>query len=278
MRVALLSDVHSNLAALEAVLSDSATKQVDQIWFLGDAVGYYPHHSAVLQCLREVVTPGAWVAGNHDWGIIGKIADRHFSAQARAALEKTRAELSAPELDWLAQLPERVELALDEGMRATLVHATLDDPVGAFDGVLKNSETAFRVAHLFTTQICIIGHTHLRQVFIEQHPTSPEPPDWHLVSVDEYHCPDGRVPVDTRRMIINPGSVGQPRDGFGGGATGYPHASYAILDTVTKLCSYARVRYDIAPLQAATRAWLQDTAMPQPQLDVLVERLASNIG
>lgn len=280
MRIALLSDVHSNLPALEAVLAHLATQPaINEIWFLGDAVGYYPDHSAVLQRLRQVVTLGAWVAGNHDWGVIGNISENRYSSQAKSALQKTRAELSADEIALLKVLPERVERSLNDGLAATFVHATLDDPIGKYDGTLKNAATAERVSRLFTSQICIIGHTHLRHVFRESNTVIAGRKNWEMISVDDFHCPSSVVSFRNERIIINPGSVGQPRDGFGGGPTGYPHASYAILDTSaeTRTCTYFRVKYDISGIQKRTRAWLK-SAMEPDDLETLVDRLRTNVG
>jgi diadenosine tetraphosphatase ApaH/serine/threonine PP2A family protein phosphatase len=264
MRYAILSDIHANLTALEAVLEDLVTQSIQSMLFLGDAIGYYADGPAVLARLRELVIPrpcvvdgraavaAPWVAGNHEWGLIGRLPPEHFSAAALAALMRTMSDLSGQDQTLLHDLPERIELELEDGLTVTLLHASPLDPVGVTGaGYMENGEDAREAANAFTSQICLIGHTHYPRVLYESVARAYGDVVWETSDVFEEVLPGGCYHFANERLYLNPGSVGQPRDGD-------PRASYGILDTTERMFCVRRVAYDIATTAAHVRSWLAD--------------------
>jgi diadenosine tetraphosphatase ApaH/serine/threonine PP2A family protein phosphatase len=221
MRVAVLSDIHSNLSALDAVLA--ALAPFDRLWVLGDTVGYGPHPDRVVQRLAS--SGASAVQGNHDAATIGKISTDDFNSDARTAVRWTTGRISATTRAWLADLPETRR---EEGF--TLVHGSPRDPLWEY---LLSTPAARRSFMAFETRHCLVGHTHLPLVFRED--------DGRI----EVLAPsDGsRLELDERRCILNPGSVGQPRDGD-------PRASAMTIDTERGHVEWARVPYDIEATQA----------------------------
>ncbi|HOG46121.1 MAG TPA: metallophosphoesterase family protein [Anaerolineae bacterium] len=228
MRYLILSDIHSNLAALEAVLADAGP--VDAVWCLGDIVGYGPQPNecaARVQGLPNLVC----VAGNHDWGALGKLDLATFNADARAAAEWTGRTLSAANRAWLDGLPERVRL---EGF--TLVHGSPRYPIWEY--VLNPAIARENMAH-FDTLTCLVGHTHVPAIFQEPTRREPRPPAIELSLGEPFRYRNARA-------IINPGGVGQPRDGD-------PRASFILLDPDAGTLEYRRVPYPIEETQALMR-------------------------
>jgi predicted phosphodiesterase len=228
MRIAVISDVHSNLLALDAVLAGAGA--VDAVWHLGDVVGYGPEPDAVVDRLAAVDAVG--VRGNHDAAACGGTEIEWFNPDARSAMEWTREVISSRTRSWLAGLPERRETA-----GFTLVHGSGRDPIWEY----VNSPTA---AHASLAAIDTIhginGHTHIPVAFI--------------VVGDRVGrlgpargSDDAAVNLGSGRLLLNPGSVGQPRDGD-------PRACYMILDTDAGMASWHRVPYDIEAVGAAMRA------------------------
>jgi predicted phosphodiesterase len=225
MLIAVLSDIHGNLVALKAVLEAAAG--VDAIWCLGDTVGYGPQPEACLSLMME--RAALCVAGNHDRAAIRQINVEDFNSDARRAAQWTETQLSDESRAFLDGLPER----LVEG-DFTLVHGSPRNPIWEY---LISARSAERSFEHFDTTCCLVGHTHLPSIFI-------------LV--------DGRVranyaPADSEivfepgtRYILNPGSVGQPRDEN-------PLAAYLILDTEARRATWRRVEYDIAETQEEMR-------------------------
>jgi diadenosine tetraphosphatase ApaH/serine/threonine PP2A family protein phosphatase len=224
VRIAILSDIHSNIVALDAVLA--AAGPVDALWHLGDVVGYGPEPDRVVDRLREVGAVG--VRGNHDAAACGGAEIEWFNPDARAAMEWTRAAIGPRTREWLAALPERrIEAA------CTLVHGSPRDPIWEY--VTSVPVARANLAEL-TTPVGLHGHTHVPIAF---------------------RADDGRVEVitpgadssmglDERTVLLNPGSVGQPRDGD-------PRASFAVLDTAAARIRWTRVEYDIEAVQGAMR-------------------------
>jgi predicted phosphodiesterase len=284
MRYAILSDIHANMSALRAVLDDLASQSIDTMICLGDAVGYYADSAAVIALLRDVVTPHActadgrlamlplWVAGNHEWGVLKQIEAYQFSVAARTALARTQADLPAETARFLAGLPQRIEVELGDGITTTLVHASPSDPIGTSGaGYIENSEDAQDAAHAFRSQICLVGHTHYPRICREVTHAENGRVSWATIDVFEDVLPGGCCEFTSERLILNPGSVGQPRDGD-------PRASYAILDTAARSFTVRRVAYDIQATQARARSWL--TRAPAELLNGhggLAERLARGI-
>lgn len=226
MRYLVISDIHANRPALEAVLKDAAP--FDMIWCLGDLVGYGPDPNECVERIQDF--EHICTAGNHDWAALGKLTLDDFNTEARIAHLWTREELSQTSRDYLQQLPIRLEQG-----DFTLVHGSPREPIWEYLLDLGGALVSF--SH-FSTPFCLVGHTHLPMIFVldeEGHP--------HAV------IPEAGVPISLRRyrMILNPGSVGQPRDGD-------PRASYAILDTDAMTWELRRVPYPIEITQERMRA------------------------
>ena len=207
MTVALLSDVHANLVALEAVLGDLPV--VDAIWVMGDTVGYGPDPADVLALLRE--RGATLVAGNHDRAVATGEGLQLFNAAARTAAERHRSWLSGADRDALAALPITLEPA--EGY--SICHGSPRDPLWEY--VFDARTAAFAMAGLRVARCCV-GHTHVPATF---------------------RTGDGK-------LMVNPGSVGQPRDGD-------PRAAYALLDVASATVEFRRVEYDVSETQRRMR-------------------------
>jgi predicted phosphodiesterase len=225
MRIAVISDVHSNLHALDAVLADAGS--VDGIWHLGDIVGYGPEPDAVVDRLAAAGALG--VRGNHDAAAAGGNEIDWFNADARAAMEWTRRTISSTTQAWLAALPAR-----REAEDFTLVHGSPLDPMWEY--VTTSAAAAENLAAVSTTH-GLNGHTHVPIAFSQVGDRmSTEQP-----------TADPRVDLDGRRLLLNPGSVGQPRDGD-------PRASYLVLDLAARRVQWGRVAYDIDAVQNRMRS------------------------
>lgn len=232
MRVLVISDIHANLVALESVLEDAG--QVDAIWCLGDVVGYGPDPNACIELLRSL-KPQHWLAGNHDWAALGKLDMAEFNPLARQAALWTRKQLTAENYDFLSRLPTH-ERATDP--RFTLAHGSPRQPVWEY--ILDLQTAAANFAH-FDTLYCLVGHTHVPVIFqLLNGRVGVESP-----------APGELIQLGEQRLIINPGSVGQPRDGD-------PRASYLILDTDALTITFRRVPYPIEETQAR----MQEAGLP----------------
>ena len=149
MRVAVLSDIHANLPALDAVLA--ALGDVDAVWQLGDVVGYGPHPDEVVARLREIGATG--VRGNHDAATLGALGVEWFNPAARRAVEWTARRISPETRAWLADLPEQVELG-----EMTLVHGSPRDPTWEYITTTLDARANLGV---LVTPYCLYGHTHI---------------------------------------------------------------------------------------------------------------------
>jgi diadenosine tetraphosphatase ApaH/serine/threonine PP2A family protein phosphatase len=221
MRIAVLSDVHANLIALDAVLSDAGT--VDAIWHLGDVVGYGPDPDGVVARLVSIGATG--VRGNHDAAACGGSEIEWFNPDARRAIEWTRDVISDGTRDWLALLPPR----RTDGL-FSLVHGSPRDPTWEY--ILSAPVARANLAAL-ATRHGLHGHTHV--------PLAWRAETDRVTAVDPVDEPV--LELDDRSTLVNPGSVGQPRDGD-------PRASWVLLDTVAGTVTWRRVEYDVAAVQA----------------------------
>jgi predicted phosphodiesterase len=225
MRYAIISDIHSNLAAFQAVLNDiNKTGGIERIWCLGDIVGYGPDPKECIELLRQY--EHVCVAGNHDWGALEKIDLNDFNPEAAAACRWTGQQLGPDEIDYLANLP----LTLQEG-DFTLAHGSPREPIWEY---LLSTYSARISFDYFQTKYCLVGHSHVPAVF-EQLADSE---DCFLAELS----PDAPLILGENRQIINPGGVGQPRDGD-------PRAAYAIYDSEHDVIQHHRVPYDINATQ-----------------------------
>ncbi len=227
MRILVLSDIHANLEALEAVLADAGAW--DALWFLGDLVGYGPDPVACIDHIQRLAAVA--LAGNHDWGVLGRIPLHTFNSAARRVLEWTRGQLPPHQVEYLAGLPTRME---SEGI--TLVHGSLRAPVWEY---ILDPYTAWENIARLPTRIGLFGHTH---VAIAYHVPDRETPQIHILEPPD----DEPIELKAGWWMLNPGSVGQPRDGD-------PRAAYAILDLVAMTWTFRRVPYPIAETQAKMR-------------------------
>ena len=225
MRVAVLSDIHSNIVALDAVLSHAG--DVDAIWHLGDVVGYGPEPDAVVARLSERDATG--VRGNHDAAAVGGPEIDWFNPEARAAAEWTRDTMAAETRDWLKALPER--RVVDDVL---LVHGSPRDPLREY---VTDRRTAGENIEVQETQHALHGHTHVPVAWLATADSVA------LIRAGETK----NVDLGARRTLVNPGSVGQPRDGD-------PRASYLVLDQGVGRVTWHRVEYDIERVQTAMRA------------------------
>ncbi|MDQ3554822.1 MAG: metallophosphatase family protein [Chloroflexota bacterium] len=225
MRVAVLSDIHGNLPALDAVLD--ALAPFDEVWVLGDIVGYGPEPNEVVARLRQLRTTA--VRGNHDAAAIGSLSTEAFNDDARTAVEWTGGVLTSDAQRWLTDLPERTTAG-----DFTLVHGSPRDPIWEY---LFTVALARANLPAFDTPHCLVGHTHVPLVFRDD------------AAGMQMLAPKPGVPLQTdeRRLILNPGSVGQPRDGD-------PRACGMLLDTSKGIATWQRVPYPIAEVQARMRS------------------------
>jgi diadenosine tetraphosphatase ApaH/serine/threonine PP2A family protein phosphatase len=225
MRVAVLSDIHANLVALDAVLATVGT--IDAIWHLGDIVGYGPEPDGVVERLTGQGAVG--VAGNHDLAAAGGDQIEWFNPDARAAMEWTRARISPQTRQWLQELPQRHRVE-----EYSLVHGSERDPVWEYVTSVPVARASLAV---LATRFGLHGHTHLPMAWVE-----------HDGRVEAIAPGSGStLRLTDERALLNPGSVGQPRDG-------HPTASYLVVDEGAGLCTWYRVAYDIGATQAAMHA------------------------
>lgn len=231
MKYGVISDIHSNLEALESVLKVCKEEAVESYLCVGDIVGYAANPSECLKIVKDL--PGVIVAGNHDWGVSGKFNLEYFTPLTKEAVEWTIGRLSRQEIGFLGELP----LARTEE-NFTLVHGTLYNPGDFY--YLDDAAKALSTFAVLDGEICFVGHTHRPRIFIEE--------SGHLVLGDLFSSWLDGIPlelraIDYRRCIINIGSVGQPRDGDN-------RASFVIYDTEAKTVALKRIAYDFRTTQA----------------------------
>lgn len=220
MRVLVISDIHANLSALEAVLASAG--RLDDVWCLGDLVGYGPDPNECIARLRSLPSLTC-LLGNHDAAAIGDLPLDSFNAEARTSLEWQREVLSAASLDFLQELEPMSQVA-----SVTLAHASPRQPLLEY---LLDTFAAGENFEFFQTKLCFVGHTHVPILFFQGD---------YGVGLQIPHA-DITFNLDSR-CIANPGSVGQPRDRD-------PRASFAIFDDELLTWEYHRVEYDISSVQ-----------------------------
>jgi diadenosine tetraphosphatase ApaH/serine/threonine PP2A family protein phosphatase len=241
MKYLVLSDIHANLEALEAVLA--AAGEYDHVLVLGDLVGYGANPDEVIDLIRAL--PAATlIRGNHDKVATGLDSVDGFNHLARYAIQWTAARLAPRNREWLAALPAG-PTAIDPLVE--ICHgAPFDEDVYIFDDL--DGRRAFNV---MTRPLCLFGHTHVPAAFRfdgEMTPLGPPRGDRFPVRLDE-----------EASYLVNCGAVGQPRDGD-------PRAAFGILDASARTLAVVRVPYDVAAAQAK----IIDAGLP----DVLAQRLA----
>ena len=222
MPILVISDIHANLTALDAVLEDAGP--VDGVWCLGDLVGYGPDPNDCIARVRGLNNLICLV-GNHDAAALGQIDVETFNTEAKLSVQWMQTELTAESMAFLRDLPERMVVG-----QVTLTHGSPRNPVWEY--ILDTRVARNNFSH-FDTDFCFVGHTHLPVVYTDQR----GPASIHLVIPNT----ENQIQL-TPRAIINPGSVGQPRDRD-------PRAAYAIFDPANNTWTYRRVKYDIAQVQ-----------------------------
>jgi predicted phosphodiesterase len=239
MRILVISDIHSNFPALEAVLSAAVT--VDAVWCLGDLVGYGPFPNECID--RIAALPNlTCLMGNHDAAVTNSRNIDKFNDEAGHAIYWTRRNITDANLEYLSKLSEMVTTDW-----VTLAHGSPRNPTWEY---LIDPVTAMVNFAFFDTQIALVGHSHLPLAFIVD--KTNDKIDRRLLKAGDV------IHLDTR-AILNPGSVGQPRDHD-------PRASYGILDPEAMTWELNRVDYDFKITQAA----LKKAGLP--------EKLASRLG
>jgi len=224
MRYAIIADIHANLAAFTAVLEDIEHRGgVEEVWCLGDVVGYGPDPHQCIELLRQY--NHVCVAGNHDWAAVGKVDTSDFNPDAATACHWTAQQLSPDDIKYLEGLPLVIEK--DD---FTLVHGSPRDPIWEY--VLSTS-IALENFTFFQSKYCLVSHSHVPLVFKYDETGS--------CSLSQLSTNIG-LALGRSRLIINPGAVGQPRDSD-------PRASYAIYDSETRSIRLYRIPYDIDATQ-----------------------------
>jgi diadenosine tetraphosphatase ApaH/serine/threonine PP2A family protein phosphatase len=238
VRIAVISDIHANLVALESVLQAVEREAPDAIWCLGDVVGYGPRPVECCSAIRDRAT--LCLAGNHDLGVLGAISLDDFTPEAAAVAEWTRRVLDEESRSFLASLAPTATL---DGVE--LYHGSPRDPV--WDYVLTPAAVEDSFA-MTTAPLVLVGHSHVA-----------------LNLADDDGLSGGLAPAGTTvdlaagRRLLNPGSVGQPRDGD-------PRAAYLLLDLNQRFAEFRRAQYSVEQTQRE----LRERRLPE----ALAERLA----
>jgi predicted phosphodiesterase len=228
MKVAVISDIHGNRHAFEAVLEDVAASDAAELWCLGDLVGYGAEPDACVALAAEHAA--VCLAGNHDLAVTGEISCDDFSRGASLAAQWTREVIASEHVDFLAGLQPQGQ----EGPIA-LYHASPRDPVWEY---VLSALLAELCLDRQPSRIGLIGHSHVALAFVRR--------EGELASGEP--CREGtQLDIAEGDWLLNPGSVGQPRDGD-------PRASWLLLDLDGLTVSYRRTDYDIAGAAAAIRA------------------------
>ncbi len=217
MRYAIISDIHSNLEALEAVIAACQDEGVRAYFCAGDIVGYGANPNECVERIKSLKAVS--VAGNHDWAVAGKIDFSHFHPVAQAAVEWTQKHVLPGHQDFLKQLPLTFK-----NQELMMAHGTLYKPDKFF--YLTDMSQAADTFYLMDTKLCFLGHTHVPKVIVQK-PDQMEYLDSRYVEL--------RKPY---RYIVNAGSVGQPRDGN-------PDASFCIYDPDLERLEIKRVHYPV---------------------------------
>jgi predicted phosphodiesterase len=238
MRVAVVSDIHANLHALEAVLAAIDADPVDELWCLGDLVGYGPKPNECCAIVQARAT--VCLCGNHDLAVRGTIDLVEFSGDAGTAAAWTRAVLADDARAFLDGLQPA-----GRASGVALFHGSARDPVWEY---VLSDEAAITTFMLTEEPLVLVGHSHAAL----------------QISLRDAVLEGGLAPNGTEleladaRWLLNPGSVGQPRDGD-------PHAAYLLLDLDTKRASFRRVAYNVE----LTQSEMREAGLPE----ALIERL-----
>jgi len=222
MRYAILSDIHGNLEAFQAVLNALSEERIDSCLFLGDVLGYGADPKECIKLLK-LLNPVVSIAGNHEWGVLDKTDILYFNDVAKEAILWTKKAIDNDDIEYIKSFSLVYE---DEKM--TLVHGTLNMPEEFY--YIFDVEDAYVTMSQMKNALCFVGHSHVPGIFASDH-----------TKVEYLEKMDIRVDYE-RRYLINIGSIGQPRDGD-------PRASFAIYDDEEFKIEIKRTEYDIRKAQ-----------------------------
>jgi len=221
MRILVISDIHANLNALQAVLKDAG--KVDAVWCLGDLVGYGPDPNESIELIRKQANLTCLV-GNHDAAVLDQVDLASFNRDAYLSVNWTRAAIKLENKEFLASLPQRTEIGY-----VTLTHGSPRNPIWEY---LLDLNTVVMNFSFFKTALCFVGHTHIP---ISYSYNGNGHVNWNIPQ------PGGPYKIEGQ-TILNPGSVGQPRDRD-------PRAAYAIFNSEESTWEAFRVGYDVGAVQ-----------------------------
>jgi len=241
--VAVITDIHSNLPALEAVFESIEERGVERIWCLGDVVGYGADPDACTDLVREHCE--LCLVGNHDLAVLGELDIAAFSEAAAVAVEWTREGIGESALEFLRPL---VPAAVREGI--ALFHASPRDPVWEY---VLSIEQAHACMDVQPERVALIGHSHI-SLFFSRYPEDGGPGEVRGEQADD----EAKLVLGEGRWLVNPGSVGQPRDGD-------PRAAWLELDTEKLTAGFHRVPYDVDRAAAA----IAEAGLPERLADRL---------
>jgi diadenosine tetraphosphatase ApaH/serine/threonine PP2A family protein phosphatase len=226
MRFAVISDIHGNLHALEAVLGDVARESVDELWCLGDVVGYGPRPNECCDLVRERTAIS--LCGNHDLAVLGALDVAEFSGDAAAAARWTTGVLGPEQRNWLSSLQP-----LARRRDAQLFHASPRDPVWEY---VLSEPAALAGLRATDAPLVLVGHSHVALALA-----------WDGERIEGGLAPsETTVDLAGARWLVNPGSVGQPRDGD-------PRAAWLLVDDEARRATFRRVVYDVERTQEEIR-------------------------
>jgi len=225
MRLGIISDIHANLPALEAVIADAQEHNPDELWCLGDVVGYGAHPNECTELVQDRCS--RCLVGNHDLAVLGELDLDVFSPTAARAVRWTRRNINEEALGFL-----RERKPADEEAPLALYHASPRDPIWEY--VLWEDQAA-ECIQAQASRVSLIGHSHVALAFVE---VNIEPAPTTPLARRSLGASGTHLDLEEGRWLINPGSVGQPRDGD-------PRAAWLELDTGAWTALFHRVEYDI---------------------------------
>ncbi len=243
MKIAILADIHSNLEALETVLKELEKFKIKEIWHLGDIVGYGPNPNECVEIIGEKKILS--LAGNHDLAVVGKISTLDFNPYAAAAIKLNAQELTEKNKKFLVNLP----LTLKPEKNIILTHGSIRDPVWEYLLEIYQAEENFS---LFKEKVLFVGHSHIPIIFEKMRVKYLDREKEHAnfeEKIYQFRFPPDKTFLkfeENSRYIINPGSVGQPRDRN-------PKASFVIFDDEFLTLEYYRIEYNYQKTQEKMR-------------------------